>query len=221
MVTAPDLLTLLNALHRDAMVGSFRRSGLTGQISKIHRFLEAALPTYKERCLFPYKPYESSADVEAPILEEGEALAFRHQMVPAQASLVFYALGTGEPPAPPEEPPAASPVPAAGSPPPPPPPPAEPVPDKNYEVEIKEAKEVLFGWAQMESAGLGKTFQAFKDLEREIKASGELSEQKKERDNGLQLVQFRDILKDIGHAFRAPDKLEEDETGPQPVPGES
>lgn len=48
-------------------------------------------------------------------------------------------------------------------------------------------------------------FQEFLDLRRDIKISSELSEQKKERDNGLQLVRFRDILKDLAYIFRAPD----------------
>lgn len=178
-ISTSDILSLITSLFRDAMLSTVGRAGLLRQIAKVHRFLEVGLPPYKDNCTFKYKTYEKSEDVETPLLEDGEIIAFWHQIVPQLPSCVFYCLGAGDVPPPPgkEEaqgaPPAGSaavsPSPAAVS-------PDVPVVDKNYELEVKEAKEVLFGWAHMNTQSLGKMFQDFLDLRRDIRVSSELSE---------------------------------------------
>lgn len=81
-IATSDILSLITSLFRDAMLKTVGRGGLLRQIAKVHRFLEAGLPPYKDMCTFKYKEYERSEDVEAPLLEEGEIIGFWHQIVP-------------------------------------------------------------------------------------------------------------------------------------------
>ena len=74
-----------------------------------------------------------------------------------------------------------------------------------YQKEVNESKVVYFGWAFVEKNQLGQIYQTAKDLIRDVKKSDIVSEQKRERDNSLQLSRFRELLRDIAYVFRNPD----------------
>lgn len=67
-ISTSDILSLITSLFRDVMLKTIGSGGMLRQIAKVHRFLEAGLPPYKEQCCFKYKEYEKTEDVEAPLL---------------------------------------------------------------------------------------------------------------------------------------------------------
>ncbi len=148
VISSADILSMLNSLTRHVMLRTFERIPVFRQIAKVHRFLDATLPPYKEKCTFRYKEYERTEDLTPPILDEADLVAFWHQLLPGQLTSVFYCLGAGQPPPKPER---EDPPPEGAS-------PSPLVEDKAYELEVKEAQEVLFGWAYMQPPALGALF---------------------------------------------------------------